>query len=147
MELIDALHKICQQSQQASAPTDLVTGTVVKTSPLEISINPQMRPIKRQLLYLTSAVIEKKLPILEHTHVLPAGETVAASGHLHALTEGETDPALKESEIACLENGEELPVEDGYLILNRGLREKDRVLMLRVQHGQRFIVLSRIFEK
>ena len=47
MELIDVLHQINQQSQQASAPTDLTTGTVVGTDPLEISINPQMRPIRR----------------------------------------------------------------------------------------------------
>ncbi len=147
MELIDVLQEISQQSQRASAPTDLVTGTVTSADPLEISINPQMGPIKRQILYLTSAVIEKKIPILEHSHDLPAGATGAADGHTHTLEKGETDPALKEAEIACLENGDPLPVEDGYIILNRGLKEKDKVLMLRVQHGQRFIVLSRIFEK
>ncbi len=161
MELIDVLHQICQQSQQASAPTDLTTGTVVGTDPLVISINPQMRPIRRQLLYLTCAVIEKKLPLLEHTHPAPGGttgpaqdhshtledggSTKPAGGHIHSVSGGETGPALRGW--ACVEDGKELPIEDGYLILNRGLREGDQVLLLRVRHGQRFVVLSRIYEE
>ena len=46
----------------------------------------------------------------------------------------------------CWEDGKKLPVKDGFIILNRRLEEGDRVLLLRVQHGQKFIVLSRIFE-
>ena len=38
------------------------------------------------------------------------------------------------------------PVEGGYIILNRGLEAGDKVLMLRVQNGQKFLVLSRVFE-
>lgn len=163
MELIDVIQQINQQSQRASAPTDLVTGTVVKADPLEISINAQMEPIKEQIIYLTGAVIEKKIPILEHTHQAAGGATGQAQEHTHPLKDGgrtelggahshslpggKSGAALKREEIFCLENGEKLPVEDGYIILNRGLREKDKVLMLRVQHGQRFVVLSRIFEK
>lgn len=48
--------------------------------------------------------------------------------------------------IFAMENGKELPVKDGYIILNRGLEVGDTVLMLRVLRGQKFIVLSRIFE-
>lgn len=161
MELIDVLQQINQNSQHASAPTDLAIGTVTKAAPLEISINAHMGPIKEPVLYLTSAVIEKKIPVLEHTHGAPAGVTDQAPAHSHALKEGgltepggghshslpggATGAALQQQEIACLENGEKLPVEKGYIVLNRGLREKDKVLMLRVQHGQKFIVLSRIF--
>lgn len=32
-----------------------------------------------------------------------------------------------------------------YIILNRALEKGDKVLLLRVQNGQKFIVLSRIF--
>ena len=53
--------------------------------------------------------------------------------------------ALQGADIVCYENGEALPVKDGYIILNRALEVGDRVIMLRVNGGQRFIVLSRSF--
>lgn len=128
MELIDALHQISQQSQKAMQPTELVIGTVTGISPLEITSNTAMAPLREAVLYLTANVVEKKIPILQHTHTTP---------------EGTTSSAL--DSIACLENGEALPVENGYIILNRALEVGDKVLMMKVQHGQKFVVLSRVF--
>lgn len=62
-----------------------------------------------------------------------------------ALDSVESGGAL--GNIACYENGQALPVENGYIILNRALAVGDMVLLLRVQNGQKFIVLSRIFEE
>lgn len=49
-------------------------------------------------------------------------------------------------EISCYEDGSALPVRDGYILLNRGLEAGDKVLMLRVQSGQSYIILSRVVE-
>lgn len=60
-----------------------------------------------------------------------------------------TEPVVEKKipgTVACIENGETLPVEDGYTILNRGLEPGDAVLLLRVERGQKYIVLSRIME-
>ena len=54
---------------------------------------------------------------------------------------------LQDQDIVCWEHGKELPIEDGFIILNRKLETGDKVLLLRVQSGQKFIVLSRIFEE
>ena len=48
--------------------------------------------------------------------------------------------------VQCIENGQPLPVEDGYIILNRALAAGDKVLLLRVERGARYIVLARMFE-
>lgn len=72
--------------------------------------------------------LEMVIPILQHTHTTP---------------EGTTGSAL--DSIACIENGQALPVENGYIILNRALEVGDKVLMMKVQHGQKFVVLSRVF--
>lgn len=129
MELIDALHQVVQESYAACMPTDMAMGTVVSTSPLEIRVNTSMTPLRAPVLVLTAAVIEKKIPVLSHTH---------------AASDGTTGPAL--SSIACMENGKSLPVEGGYIILNRELRAGDRVVLLKVESGQRYVVLSRVFE-
>lgn len=67
--------------------------------------------------------------------------TYTSSG---ALGDVEMEGAL--SGVQCIENGQPLPVEDGYIILNRALAAGDKVLLLRVERGARYIVLSRMFE-
>ena len=149
MELLDMLHQISQESQQASQPTDLVIGTVTKVGPLEITTNPTMAPLRAEVLYLTAAVVEKKIPVLTHAH------TTSGFAHDHRLGEDTTTQALTKdafasdeqlTDIACTEHGKALPVKDGYILLNQALAVGEKVLLLRVQRGQKFIILSRIFE-
>lgn len=135
MELKDVLQQMMQESQQGMQPTELCIGTVTSANPLEVTINTQMAPLKASVLYLTESVIEKKIPVLEHTHIV----------HDTSSDGGSCEEAL--SEIACYENGKALPVENGYIILNRPLATGDEVLLLQVQHGQKFIVLSRTFKE
>lgn len=130
MELIQALQMVMQKNYQAMQPTDLVIGTVTGISPLEITSNTAMAPLRAPVLYLTENVIEKKIPVLQHMHTTP---------------DGNTGTALES--VACVENGQALPVEGGYIILNRALQVGDKVLMMKVQKGQKFVVLSRVFEE
>ena len=158
MELLDAILLSSQASQQASQPTDLVIGTVTSDSPLEVSINNMQAPLRSQVLYLTEPVIEKKIPVLDHIH------HINSLGHTHSEYHGTTGSGLTGSyptltslvsegadsdqtqNIICYEHGKPLPIEDGFIILNRALEVGDKVILLRVQHGQKFIILSRIFE-
>lgn len=129
MQLRDVLYQMMQESQDATQPTELRTGTVVSTSPLEITIDTAMAPLRAPILYLTSSVVEKKISTLQHTHT---------------VDQTETDEALQD--VVCTENGTALPTDSQSITINRALEVGDRVLLLRVQHGQKFIVLSRIFE-
>lgn len=137
MELRDVLQQMIQENTRAGQPTDLRIGTVTKADPLEITINTQMAPLRAGVLLLTECVVEKKIPILQHTHEI----------HDTATGGGDCEPALLESQIICREFGKTLPVENGYIILNRALAVGDEVILLRVQNGQRFIVLSRVFKE
>lgn len=147
MELKDALYSMMERSQAAQQPTDLVLGTVLSAAPLQVSISTEMAPLEESVLYRTSAVVERKIPVLSHTH------TVTGLGHTHSESEGTTGEALSGTyttsaaleNIACLENGAALPVAGGYITLNRGLLAGDKVLLLRVNHGQKFVILSRLY--
>lgn len=158
MELIDAIHQVMQESQQAAQPCDMEVGTVVSASPLQISINSQQAPLQPQVLYLTESVVEKKIPVLDHIH------HINSLSHTHSEYHGTTGSGLTGSyptlislvsegansdqtqNIICYEHGQPLPIEDGYIILNRALEVGDKVLLLRVQKGQKFIILSRVFQ-
>lgn len=117
MNLAETVYLMVQKSMKAAQLTDLRVGTVTAAAPLEVTIDPAMPPIPGSILYLTEPVIEKRL-----------------TGFTGAV---------------CTENGDPLPVneEEKYVVLNRGLAAGDKVLLLRVQNGQKFIVLSRIFEE
>lgn len=127
MDLIDMLQVAMDNHQKATQPADLKIGTVTSEDPLEITINTAMAPLRAGVLILTEPVIEKKIPVLQHTHG------------------GQVPADLLQGSIICQENSEGLPVEGGYIILNEGLKSGDKVVLMRVQNGQKFIVLSRAY--
>lgn len=159
MSLIAAIKYVSRQDQQAGQPTDYVRGTVTSEDPLKITIDDTMQELERQSLILTASVVERKIPVLahkhyistlSHTHTCPTGSTTPGLtgqylGEESLVSEG-ANSTLQSENIICYENGEPLPVEDGYIILNRKLERGDKVLMLSVSSGQLFIVLSREFE-
>lgn len=159
MTLTEAIQQISLGAQRASQPTDLCTGTVTGADPLEITIDDTMQVIQSQLLHLTVSVIEKKIPVLNHqhyistlshTHTCPTGATAPGLTGKYitetSLVSSGASSALQSEDIVCYENGEALPIQDGYIVLNRALEEGDKVLLLRVRGGQEFVVLSRIFQ-
>ena len=160
MNLAETLYKMMQDSMKAGQLTDFVSGTVTSENPLEITCDATMQVLKAPVLILTEPVIEKKIPVLTHkhyistlthTHTCPTGATSPGLtgrylGEDSLVSEG-ASTTLQQEDIVCYENGKALPIEDGYIILNRKLEEGDRVVMLRVNAGQRFIVLSRVFEQ
>ena len=127
MELRDVLQQMMDENRAASQPSELKIGTVTSVDPLEITINTSMAPLRAGVLILTEPVIEKNIPILQHTHG------------------GQVPADLLQSSIICQEDSEGLPVEGGYIILNEGLKAGDTVVLMRVQNGQKFIVLSRAY--
>lgn len=170
MSLLNALCLINESNQRAGHPADLRFGTVTGVNPLEITVNDQMDTLKGPVLVLTESVVEKKIPVLQHVHDTSGFahiHQITSLSHSHSYDAGTTgsalagsypteeslsqdtytsDARLLESQIICQEHGQPLPVENGYIILNRGLAVGDQVVMLRVQGGQRYIILSRVFE-
>ena len=161
MDIVDAILQLNQAAGDASQPTDLQIGTVVKALPdndsLEISVSTAMAPLRQEILYLAEPVIEKKIPLLKHRHKFPHthqgvhGPTQQPTPNEYTgystLSEG-AEGDVQTEDIRGWENGKALPLsEDGkYIILNPALKVGDKVLLLRVQSGQKFIVLSRVYE-
>lgn len=135
MELAEVLYLFAQDAMKNGGLTDLTIGTVTGVNPLEITTKVAMAPLRQQVLFLTEPVVEKKIPILQHNHVI----------HDTYTGGGESEDNLLQDAIVCYEDGKALPVQNGYITLNRALEVGDKVLLLRVMGGKRFIVLSRVF--
>lgn len=160
MNLLDALQMVSSQNMSASQPSDLETGTVTGVNPLEVTRDIQQQALRQEVLYLTESVVEKKIPIMDHNHY------AINLGHTHTCPDGTTSEALtgrylteayslvsegydateQTQDIVCWEHGEKLPIEDGFIILNRKLEVGDKVLLWRVLNGQKFVIISRVFE-
>ena len=130
MNLVQVVQGIVKETMKAYQPAEMQIGTVTSASPLEITLDTTMQVLKQQVLYLSETVVEKKIPVLEHTHQAPGGTT---------------QPALLQSEIICDEHGTGLGVKDNSIIFNNALSVGDKVILMRVQNGQKFVILSRTF--
>ena len=129
MTLLDALLMVNQAGNGSQQLTDLAVGTVETISPLSIRLDVSQAALMEPVIYLTASVVEKKLSTLKHRHTY--GGTSRTSYEL--------------SEVFVTENGEPLPYDEEGITLNRGLAVGDKVLLLSVQKGQKYIVLSRLF--
>lgn len=147
MELIDVLQKIGDTQYRARGTTDLVIGTVTSEKPLAITTEDTRMVLPQSVLPLTESVVEKKIPMLTHRHM------VSGLTHTQSYSGGVTQTDLagayptdeRLSEIVCTEHGKALPTAAGFIVLNRALTNGDKVLLVRVLAGQKFIVLSRVF--
>lgn len=110
--------------------TDYRIGTVIKLNPIKIDFgeNKILTDVGTNIFY-TEAVIEKKL-VLGHKH------TINGLEHEHAYSGGVTSQSLGQS----YPTSEDLKT----YIINDGIKIGDKLLILRVANGQKFIILSKL---
>lgn len=156
------LKKAMTSFEAGKSPADLAIGTITSIDPINIRISNDMPDIPEVALLFTDSVVEKKLVMKSHLHYInslshdhqyvdytsPTSSRVATTD---AALEG-TYPTLERTQVGTFYlNGQELQVigtEDDTevtIVVNNPLNVGDKVLMLRVHNGQRFIVLSRVY--
>jgi hypothetical protein len=163
IKLLNTLKNISHNTRMASSPTDIIFGAVISVSPLQISIEGMKQPLDADFIVLTDNVIEKKINlthhhdtrVLSHNHTaIPQEETIqpALTGQyittdalqalpqdgnyiterLHVINEWGTYPAQTENDL--------------YIIINEGLRINDKVIMLKCNQGQTYLVLNKVYK-
>ena len=175
--LLTTIQSIAVNAVQSTNPMQYCYGTVTNADPLKIRLNDTTLEITGNSILLTESVVEKKITIQKHTHkigstiadhthiVTPEDLTVIAApapttppGPSVSGTVPKTIDFSKDTKVIntvvdakCTEFGKDLPVDrnDERIVIttNRALEKDDKVLMLRVSAGQRFIVLSRVFTR
>lgn len=87
---------------------------------------------------------------MPHIHAGVHGSTGSPSEPYtgYSLLSGGADSSVQSEDIKGWENGKVLSLskDKKYIILNPALKAGDKVLLLRVQRGQKFVVLSRVYE-
>lgn len=115
MAMIDVIKEIVQKTVAASDPTGIMYGEVVSVEPLEVNI-------------------DQRFTVPEEVLIVPEGlrHFEINLHHSHLYTEGGEE---KETSLA-------LPEEP--IVIRRGLELGDKVLLLRAQGGQQYVVWDRL---
>lgn len=168
--LLTTIQSIAVNAVQSTNPMQYCYGTVTNADPLKIRLNDTTLEITGNSILLTESVVEKKITIKKHTHdeseeLADVASAAAKTGGPVSFVSAGIPPVTSEGiklkhkhtietrtlEAVCTEFGKDLPVDrnDERIVIttNRALEKDDRVLMLRVSAGQRFIVLSRVFTR
>lgn len=134
--IADSIKRLAKGVQDASQPMDLVFGVVESANPLNIRINQKM-VLPDEFLILTNAVKDHSVDISiawttelekEHTH---------GNGNNGKPTEGVEEP----------KDGHKHDIKGRKRItIHNGLTVGEKVLLLRTQGGQNYVVIDRVDE-
>lgn len=116
MQLLKLMKKAGVEAVDTTSPMKTLIGTVTSISPLEITIDQRLC-IPADFLFLTDNVIDKEVEVTVNDEVDQGGELDL---HKHSY------------------------VGNKKHIHHNGLKIGEKVLLLRIQGGQQFIVLNRV---
>lgn len=131
-------HRLAQLIREAGKTpqnevVDIVIGEVTSVQPLKIKV--ESRELTESFLILGALCKETHIYTdhikkLDHRHTVPATSTQSAGEHSHSISARNTDPVS--------------PIDGDYdIMLWRGLKVGDKVLMLKVGRGQKYYVMQR----
>ena len=172
--LLSTIQTIAVNAVNSTNPISFVFGTVTSIGPLKIRMDQSTIELEGGSLILTANVIEKKLVINKHNHteskeLVDVASAVAATGgsvtftnsgvpptstgitlnHDHTINDTVLDAYVYEE--GKDDDDHKLLVEKDderiVVTVNRPLKKGDKVIMLRVSGGQRFIIMSRLFQE
>lgn len=115
MAMIDVVKQMAIEAMNASDPTAIMYGEITSTSPLEVNID-QRFTVPDDLLIVPESLKHFEINIY-HNHV-----------YKDDGTESETEFALPNKP----------------LVIRRGLESGDKVVLVRVQGGQQYLILDRL---
>ncbi|WP_066505547.1 DUF2577 domain-containing protein [Abyssisolibacter fermentans] len=112
------IQKTIKNYLEAVDLTDITYGVVTSISPLKIKIDQKLE-LPEQVLLLTSSVVRKEID-LKHVHEYE-DSTIDGSSNK------QTKEAFNEK-----------------IVITEGLEVKDKVMLLKVNNGQKYVVLDKL---
>lgn len=163
--LLQTIQSIAINAVAASNPASLCYGVVTSAKPLKIRLDESTLEISDAAVMLTESVVERKITIDKHNHTI--GSALVSHQHMYVnaagaptATTATTPPSLKAKDTVddtvlsahFSEFGQDLTdkqveadSDKVTITMTRALAKDDKVLMLRLMGGQKFVVLSRLF--
>lgn len=134
--IADSIKRLAKGVMNASQPMDLCFGVVESVEPLMIRINPKM-VLSDEYLILTNAVKDHSVDITVDWTTEPEKEHKHGNGNNGSPTDGVISPV----------EGHKHEIKDRKkIVIHNGLTPGEKVLLLRTQGGQNYVVIDRVDE-
>lgn len=125
--LLELIKKAAKETVDASQASDFCYGTVTSASPLKILVEQKME--------LTSAQLVLCRNVTDHTITVTAGNTKDFY-YTGEIEEGGTSPIPTTSHVHA--------VGTVQMIIHNALKAGDKVVLIKKQGGQEYLVLDRV---
>lgn len=124
--LVEVIKKVSMEAVNASNPTNLVIGKVTSIAPLKIAIDQKLL-LDKDFLILTNNVKD---------HYVDVGINYYSSEetHSHTCPEGSTSSHTHKHKNSGKKK----------MLMHYGLKDGESVLLIKIQGGQKYIVLDRL---
>jgi hypothetical protein len=129
-QLIDTFAKMVRNGEESTSRTDLMYGTVVSVSPIVIDV------LGESAMRLTQTFIELSPLCIEKTVKIPSWNTVSNTPSPPEPPQPPGGPSGVDA------HWHTIPAHE--CIVWRGLQPGDRVIMLRVNSGNKYYVIQRV---
>lgn len=161
MNLVKAISDVVNENLRKTDFTDYVMGTVTSTSPLKIQTSLYEPEIQGNMLMRTEGVVPKSLDLsglIDSGHNHPYGGAQGVdSGTSTSSDKDYTDVGWVNviqgpgtpitPKVTMTIDGKAYPMSSsGEVVLNEGLAEGDPVIMMRVDNGNRFLIISKVYD-
>lgn len=124
MNLVEVIKQIAVEANEAGKPMQITYGQVVSAAPLAIKIEQKLT-LPAEFFKLTKAVTDHYVDMTVN-HV--TGERAGGAGYGEFAAHNHAYSGRKK------------------FLVHNGLKVGEKVILLRVQGGQRYIVLDRVFD-
>ncbi|MFI3175129.1 MAG: DUF2577 domain-containing protein [Bacillota bacterium] len=148
-DLVKLLQIASTEAVEMTQPTAILFGTVTSTEPLEITVEQRLILSMAQLLLsrnVTDHIVKVSMEWdsepageTEHTHAVDTRvETAGDPSHTHGVTSAVANSNLEHTHAV---RGEK------EMTVHNALQLEEKVLLLRMQGGQKFLVMDRVVEE
>lgn len=150
-DLIKTMKQLAIEAVESLKPVNVLFGKVISTSPLKVQVEQKLTLTKEQLVlsrnvtnFQTSMTVnmdtDNKTVSFDFTHSHDIDlKTTTEEDHAHSV-KGST-----ENEKISLNKSHKHNISGTFNVtVNNGLKVNDEVILLRMQQGQKYIIIDRI---
>lgn len=160
--ILDLIKVAASEAVDASKPVNILYGKVLNTSPLEINVEQKMILHKSQLVltrnvtdYDTEVTVnwstENKEMNANHNHSTSGEITVNSTATISPNPDGENVTITNQVNDEKTVDNKDINLTHNHAITGRkkitihnGLKVNDEVLLIRMQGGQKYIILDKV---
>lgn len=162
-QLLNIIKKAAKETIDESTPANIIFGTVTSTSPLNINVEQKIN-LTKEFLILTKNVIDYEVDVSinwstenkslngNHSHDISGEISVNSSASVNPNPDNVSISINNDvnSLLAVDEQSLELAhahniIGKKTLIIHNALKDGDKVILIRQQGGQKYVVLDKIY--